>query len=82
MPRPDTSRGSVTSEFALAMALFLVPFLAGTFDVAKYLDIGNIMNHAAREGVVAAYAFEGYSIFPWQEYMPGGITASATARRE
>lgn len=33
-------------------------------------------------GVILAYDFAGYTIFPWEEFMPGGLSTAAYAKME
>lgn len=49
-----TRTGSVAVEFALFMAVLLVPLLAGVWDAATLIDMNQVLTRAAREGVVLA----------------------------
>ncbi|MBG0790010.1 MAG: pilus assembly protein [Desulfovibrionaceae bacterium] len=49
-----TRNGSVIVEFALLMAVLLVPLLAGIWDTARLIDMNQVLTRAAREGVVLA----------------------------
>jgi len=129
MRRNDTDRqGVAIVEFALVLALLLVPIMAGVWDISKFIDINQILTRAAREGIVSAsrgddptqmiadyiesagldpsdlsvtiehgpeepglgqevcvslaYDFAQYTVFPWEDFMPGGITTDAYAKME
>lgn len=129
MRKDNTQRqGIAIVEFALIMAILMVPLLAGVWDVSKFIDINQILTRAAREGVVTAsrgddptsrvqdyvqsaglipanliitvehgaddphlgqevsvrlaYDFTGYTIFPWEDIIPQGITTTAYAKME
>jgi len=128
--RKDKShkQGSAVVEFALVLAILMVPLMAGVWDVSKFIDINQILTRAAREGVVSAsrgqdptdmirqyaetsglmsenltvsieygadedilgqevrvvlaYDFRGYTIFPWEDIIPSGLTTAASAKME
>ena len=50
----ENRNGSAVIEFALLMSLLLVPLLAGIWDVARMIDMNQILTRAAREGVIMA----------------------------
>jgi hypothetical protein len=129
MRKNDTRKqGIAVIEFALMLALLMVPLMAGVWDISKFIDINQILTRAAREGVVTAsrgddptaqmqdyiqaagllpshlsvtvehgaeepvlgqevrvllaYDFSGYTIFPWEDFMPEGVTTAASAKME
>ncbi|WP_243545406.1 TadE/TadG family type IV pilus assembly protein [Pseudodesulfovibrio tunisiensis] len=128
MKRTQEGRqGAAAVEFALALALVLIPIMAGVWDISKFIDINHVLARAAREGVIMAsrghdpteavrecvsraglmdqnldvavttasnpglgqevqvelaYDFSGYTIFPWEEFMPQGVTTAAVAKME
>lgn len=129
MRSDDRQRNGVAiAEFAIVLALLLVPIMASVWDVSKFIDINQILTRAAREGVVTAsrgddptsqiqqyvaaaglmpsnltvsteygpeepgfgqevgvvlaYDFSGYTIFPWEDFIPGGISTAAYAKME
>lgn len=121
-------QGIAIAEFAIVMALLLVPILAGVWDISHFIDINHILTRAAREGVVMAsrgddptltvksyvesagllpenltveitqtddqpgmgqevkvllnYNFDGYTVLPWENIMPTGISTVAYAKME
>jgi len=50
----ENRQGVAIVEFALTMALLLIPIMAGVWDVSNFIDINQILTRAAREGVVMA----------------------------
>lgn len=47
-------RGSATMEFALGVALVLVPLLLGIVDFSRYLSVSHTVSRAAHEGAFQA----------------------------
>lgn len=52
-------------------------------------NLNVVIEHGAKEPVlgqevrvVLAYDFSGYTIFPWEDFMPEGITTAASAKME
>lgn len=129
MRKNDTQKqGIAVVEFALVLAMLMVPLMAGVWDVSKFIDINQILTRAAREAVLTAsrgddptsmvndyveaaglipgnltvtiehgpdeeilgqevrvllaYDFTGYTVFPWEDIMPEGITTAASAKME
>lgn len=128
MRNEQSRRGIAIAEFAMIMTFILVPMMAGVWDIARFVDINQILTRAAREGVVQAsrnqdpsqsvkdyiqaagldptkltvtvqegnaqpglgqevsvhleYLFADDTIFPWEDFMPGGITSVAFAKME
>ena len=128
MGRRESKHGIAIAEFAITMALLLVPIMAGVWDVSNFIDINHVLTRAAREGVIIAsrgddptqavkdysesaglhpeditvivnlgeeqpgmgqevelvlnYNFSGYTILPWDNFMPNGISTVAYAKME
>ncbi len=128
MRNNESRQGVAIIEFAIMMVLILIPIMAGTWDISRFIDIRQVLTRAAREGVVTAsrgddptsriteyvesaglhsedltvtvdygpeqpglgqevkvslaYGFSSYTIFPWEDFMPGGVTTAAYAKME
>ena len=128
MRNNESRQGVAIIEFAIMMVLILIPIMAGTWDISRFIDINQILTRAAREGVISAsrgddptsrildyaetaglfpddltvtvsygeeqpglgqevkvslaYGFSSYTIFPWEDFMPGGVTTAAYAKME
>ena len=54
MPNRDNRQGIAIMEFAITMALLLVPIMAGVWDISNFIDINHVLTRAAREGVIMA----------------------------
>lgn len=55
MRRNDSTRqGSLLVEFAILLPLVIIPLLAGIWDISTFIDINQVLERAAREGVVIA----------------------------
>jgi len=50
----DNRKGVAVAEFAMAMALLLIPIMAGVWDISNFIDINQVVTRAAREGIVMA----------------------------
>lgn len=128
MRNNESRKGIAIVEFAMLMSLLLVPLVAGVWDISRFIDIGQVLTRAAREGVVLAsrgydpttrvtehveaggldpsklsvsveesapqpglgrevavyltYDFADHTLFPWEDFMPPGITKAAYAKME
>ncbi|MDD3312716.1 TadE family protein [Pseudodesulfovibrio sp.] len=50
----QSRQGMAVAEFALVMALILLPLLAGVVDFSRLMEVRDALTHSARDGVVLA----------------------------